>query len=137
MSDQHEHAELRNLYSRFSFTRDTHRHEEWVSLFEDDGVFDIDDGVFRGHDSLNRFSKTLEENLVAARVAIRHHVSDVEVTVKGDEATGRAYFEFYKVEEGIPTLAALGTYTDHFRRVQDGWKIAERKVRNITDLPFL
>ena len=134
MTDMNDVQLLHSIYAKFAFTRDSHAHDEWVSLFTDDAVFDIDGGIFRGREALIEFSKALEADLSGGGIKIKHCMASVDVVVDGDEARGRGDFQFYTIKGGVPTLGALGTYTDRFRRVGGQWKIAERVGRNDTDL---
>src|SRR3954471_22844955 len=122
---------IHQLYARFASARDRHLHEEWVSLFTEDGSLDIHSGSHKGHDSLMAFSLGVERATSAA--SAKHFVSNIDVAINGDEADGTAYFQYFRTVDGRPVLAGMGTYTDRFRRVGAEWKIVQRIGRTETD----
>ncbi len=65
--------------------------------------------------------------------ATHHNVCNVQVTVAGDLARGRAHF--YAVHQGINRCAGehytrWGEYDDYWVRTKAGWRVARRLYRN-------
>lgn len=115
---------IHRLCSRFGSTRDLNQHDEWVSLFTQDGSFEIPRiGPRRGHHDLRILSEELQ---LPDGVQAKHYVSNIDVAIDGDKASGTACFQFFKIVDGAPVLAAIGTYIDRFRRVEGEWKFASR-----------
>ena len=55
-----------------------------------------------------------------------HQLTNVTVTVDGDDATGRTYFTVLGVlESGLHPILA-GEYRDRFGRTAEGWEFRER-----------
>jgi SnoaL-like domain len=116
--------EIYRLCSRFGSTRDLNQHDEWVSLFTQDGTFEIPRiGPRRGHHDLRILSEELQ---LPDGVQAKHYVSNINVEIDGDEASGTACFQFFRIVDGVPVLAAIGTYIDRFRRIERTWKFASR-----------
>ena len=68
-----------------------------------------------------------------------HYISNVVVEVDGDEATSQCYVQawhwLHSTAEAGPNRNAdfvtIGTFLDKLRRTENGWRIAERRRRNI------
>jgi uncharacterized protein (TIGR02246 family) len=58
----------------------------------------------------------------------RHVVTTVAVTVDGDEAVARSYWQFYTDTDTAPALRSMGKYRDTFRRTADGWRLRHRHI---------
>lgn len=115
---------IHRLCSRFASTRDLDQHDEWVSLFTQDGSFEIPRiGPRSGHHDLRILSEELQ---LPNGVKAKHYVSNIDVAIDGDKASGTACFQFFKIVDGDPVLSAIGTYVDRFRRVEGEWKFASR-----------
>ncbi len=56
----------------------------------------------------------------------RHVVTTTAVTVEGDAARARTTWQYFAATDTAPTVAAMGTYADTFRRTPDGWRFASR-----------
>jgi 3-phenylpropionate/cinnamic acid dioxygenase small subunit len=66
--------------------------------------------------------------------ASQHLIGNVVVTLAGDEAHSVCYLQAQHVRNGTDggdTLIIAGRYTDHFVRIPDGWRIAERRLETI------
>lgn len=62
----------------------------------------------------------------------QHMVSNHQVSVIGDAATSRCYFQAQHVRqaaEGGPNYIVAGIYADDFVRTKAGWRIQNRKLR--------
>lgn len=58
--------------------------------------------------------------------ATMHQITNVTVTVDGDEATARSYFTVLQVTgQGLHPILA-GEYRDRFARVEGAWRFTER-----------
>lgn len=61
--------------------------------------------------------------------ASQHLIGTITVTVDGDAATSRAYFQGQHVRAGTPggdIYTIAGTYADTWVRTPDGWRISSR-----------
>ncbi len=61
-----------------------------------------------------------------------HHLTNSNITLKGDEATGMAYvYAFHRMAANNEPLHYWGRWIDRFKRTDEGWLIAERQVVGI------
>jgi hypothetical protein len=58
----------------------------------------------------------------------RHVISTISVMVDGDLAVSESYWQFYVHTDTNPTLRAMGTYRDTFRRTVEGWQLWHRQI---------
>lgn len=63
--------------------------------------------------------------------ASQHIISNHQINVTGDEATGRCYLHAQHVRrgaEGGPNYIVAGRYLDRYVRTPDGWRIIRREI---------
>jgi hypothetical protein len=99
--------------------RRTHRGEEVASLFVEDGVWDAGriGGRGEGHDGIVRVIDSFQRMPFAL-----HRVTNPDIRVKGDEATGKWHVIAYLSQpDGTPVMF-MGVYRDKFVRTPQGWK---------------
>lgn len=125
------------LLARIAHLADTGDPDDYIACFTHDAVWDLTDAT-----DLPMDVQTIEgrEALLAGvherRAAgiqgpgthTRHDVSSIAVTVDGDRATAHSYFRYYRGTDGIPTLAAMGSYTDAFVRDAGVWRLRRRTI---------
>jgi ketosteroid isomerase-like protein len=95
-----------------------------VELFTADGVFD-GLSVVRGRAHLLTFFAGLADG---GLTAFWHHVSNLEITVDGDDAVVGSLLWQPCVVEGVPHVAA-GRYADRLVRTGHGWRYSVKQVR--------
>ena len=74
--------------------------------------------------------KTMCETELAKLDATHHMVTNTSVTVDGDRANSRAYFQAQHVKESLAPdsqLLMAGWVDDEFERRAEGWRIVERR----------
>lgn len=125
------------LLARIAQLADAGDPEEYIECFTTDAVWDLTDATDLPMDVQ---SITGREALLAGvherRAAgiqgpgshTRHDVSSITVEVHGDRASARSYFRYYRSTDGIPSLAAMGVYTDTFVRGEAGWRLHRRTI---------
>ena len=64
-----------------------------------------------------------------------HLISNVNIEVDGDAATGKAYFHYYRNADAMPQITSMGVYRDQFRRTPEGWRMAKRVIHGPTVAP--
>ena len=122
-----EREQVRELYARYAFTIDYNRFEEWVRCFTEDGVFESPIfGRHQGSQGLLKFTAQYKESMGGAKVI--HVMSNLSFRLDGEHGTGGCYLNYYHVKDGKLSLAALGRYEDHLRRVNGEWLFESRKV---------
>jgi 3-phenylpropionate/cinnamic acid dioxygenase small subunit len=120
-------AEIQQLYARYSRTLDEKRHEEWLDCFTEDGVVEGPNfGRYGGREQLRQF--LVKYRSETKMFQMRHVISNLEVEIQGDSATGSCYILHYRTYRGHPELSAIGSYHDHLRKVGGKWLFADRKA---------
>ncbi len=120
---------IRETIARYAHLIDRGRLDEVVELFTEDGTLEAGDRApARGHAAIRAVFAGTGERLAAgtARPLIRHHVSNVVITLDGQEAAAaESYF-----------LAVTGRGPDHWGRYRDRlvlrhgrWLFQHRRVR--------
>ena len=90
-----------------------------VSLFTEDGTFEMGARQVRGRAELERFYAAVSDK--PPLPFIQNHV----IALSGDEATGTCSVEIRLIQDGEPYTAA-GWYEDVYRRVAGCWKFSRR-----------
>jgi len=120
---------IRDLVARYAHAADRGRLDELCALFTDDGALRIDEREpLVGRDAIRAFLGATRTSVRSETrsALIRHHVSNLQITVDGPEsATGVSYF--FVVSERGPDH--WGRYRDRYRPDADRWRFAERRVR--------
>jgi ketosteroid isomerase-like protein len=123
--DRLELLELEGAYARAYDSQDG---EAWAELFTVDGVYqsrpaeDTPTNLVHGREQLRAFAS----NQPASGV---HMIHTPTLTIRGDEATGRAHFQFRSVgREGraVSQREVTGCYDVRYVRTPQGWRIARR-----------
>lgn len=112
---------IRDILARYSLHIDSGEVDKWVSLFTDDGVFDVGFGAdpVVGREALRGFASSLE-------VGTMHHLfTDQVIDVDGDLATCTA--SAVVLSKGIVMVA--GRSFDEFQRVDGSWRIRYRSFK--------
>lgn len=118
-------TELVHAYCRFVDLLATH---ELAELFTEDCVVDYGPGLGRPIEGREMLEAALARGL-RRFAATSHHVSNVEITVQGDVASGTCYvLAWHKMVDGSPDAYLFGQYHDRFVRSDGSWKIAERRL---------
>ncbi len=69
--------------------------------------------------------------------ATSHHLSNVAITLDGDQATGVSYvLAWHRMADGKPDAWLFGQYHDRFVREPDRWRIAERRLLAAGEIGF-
>ncbi|MCW2855512.1 MAG: aromatic-ring-hydroxylating dioxygenase beta subunit [Marmoricola sp.] len=120
--------EIRDVLYRFARGVDRHDFELIRSCYHDDAV-DFH-GVFDG--SVSEYVDWAAENLPKFATATTHHVSNVLIDVRGDNALCESYVlaaHRYTRENGQRADFLCGArYVDQFQRRSGEWRIAHRQL---------
>jgi 3-phenylpropionate/cinnamic acid dioxygenase small subunit len=121
---------IRDLVARYAHAADRGRLDELGALFADGGVLRIDEREpLVGPDAIRSFLGATQSSVRSATrsALIRHHVSNLQITIEGREAASGASYFFVVTERGPDHW---GRYRDRYRPAVDGaWRFAERRVR--------
>jgi uncharacterized protein (TIGR02246 family) len=120
--------EIRALVAQYMYAVDTKDWDAWGDLLTDDVRFVLPGGVHEGRDGAVAFSGTAGEKAVAEEGSVvLHLLSNLLVTVDGDEAFGRAYLRYATAgtaSSGERMSDAICVLTWTFRREAGQWRIA-------------
>jgi hypothetical protein len=99
--------------------RRTHNGEAVASLFVEDGVWDAGKlgGRGEGHEGIVRVLNRFQEMPFAF-----HRVTNPDIHVSGDEATGKWHVIAYLSQADGTPMMFFGVYRDRFVRTPQGWK---------------
>jgi 3-phenylpropionate/cinnamic acid dioxygenase small subunit len=118
-----DHADLRNLYSRYCFALDYGTTPDLLDCFTEDGVFSLSDrGDFEGHEQIAVIIDASAES------RNRHMIMNILIDcVDGDTAEVRAYFLLIRTKDAA--VMSYGHYTDSALRCPDGvWRWTAKRI---------
>jgi hypothetical protein len=118
-------AEIRDLYTRYTYNGDRGRLAELAACFAKDGTLEFPGGKGTGPQGVAASLAGAAAD--PARTFTRHHVTNplIDVAEDGQSAKGRAYFSVY-CDNGVDHV---GTYNDTLCLTPEGWRFAYRQVR--------
>jgi hypothetical protein len=124
---------IRYTQSVYNSEGDRGRIDGLLSAFTDDGVLELERGVFSGKAAIREgLSSGVEARRQAAgdagrpRGLLRHNLTTSRVEITG-EATAEAWTYFFVVTS--IGLDHSGVYIDRFRRTDERWLISHRRVK--------
>lgn len=121
--------EIVALTVRYAWSLDNRRFDDLEQVFAPDGVADYGHlGVHTGLDAI----KAVNAGALARFDRTQHIVSNNQVSIDGDTATGRCYLHAQHVTRlpgGEHLYTVAGSYLDRYRRTDAGWRIAHRALR--------
>jgi hypothetical protein len=101
-------------------------HQDWktyASYFTDDGELLLGEQTAKGRDGIVTFLSALP-----ADTRVIHVISNSSYVIKGDTATGGAYWQDIGMAGSAPAVVAAGHYEDTLRKVGGAWKFAKRAI---------
>ncbi len=119
---------IRELIANYCFYYDDAMFEQWVDLWTDDAVFNVDGKTLRGRAALQQF--TCEARLVNGKPPVKHLTMNQVIEVNGHTAIARCYLlTMMKRKDGALTAVTAGVYNDKLVKTDRGWRFAERTLR--------
>jgi 3-phenylpropionate/cinnamic acid dioxygenase small subunit len=114
--------EIMDLFARYSQYVADHRHDDWASLFGDDGQMIGTDGVRgTGAAEMKRFIETMHDGWVVKQISSNHLVE-----VDGDEAKSTSDYVVFRMVDGAWAISSVGRYVDELRKDSSGWRFYRR-----------
>jgi 3-phenylpropionate/cinnamic acid dioxygenase small subunit len=121
--------EISDLLNRYADAVDRRDWEQWATCFTPDAKIDYSASGGASGD-LGEVRQWLSDTMKLFAMT-QHFVTNSQVDINGDEATGRAYFynpmTMTGADGGTDFLIVGGYYNDRFVRTPDGWRIADRR----------
>ena len=129
-----DHVEIQALNAAYTHSLDSGDAERWAETFTPDGVLEM---VAAGDSELTPLRiagrADLAEFAEGAHRAnggrMRNWQSQVMVTSTSEGAEGRCYLMLFRTLDGPATIQTSGVFTDRLVRTADGWRFAERTLR--------
>jgi 3-phenylpropionate/cinnamic acid dioxygenase small subunit len=131
------HVQVQRLVAQLALQADAGTLEDYLDLFTEDAVWEVPAndraGVPAarcvGHDEIATSVRQRRAlGVQGPGTGAMHHITTQEIEVHGEQATGRIYYQFVAIVDGVPTIRTLGQYRDRYRRTTNGWKLAHRVV---------
>ena len=120
-------AAIRDLRYEYCYSVDDRDWNGLVDLFTTDASLEYSGiGSFEGHDGVREFaneyvSETLE--------ATTHAVTNGQIEVDGDTATGRWYVVAFTTQTDGNCGIRWAEYREQYQRTKDGWRIASLQLQ--------
>lgn len=128
--------EIRNVIARLAHLADDGDVDEYVSLFTDDGVWQVLAGGSLPPLPAKKGKADIKAGVLERRAAgiqgpgthTLHTLSTTAVTVTGDKATARSYMNMMANTHTKPEVSISCIYNDEFVRQGGAWKLASRRI---------
>lgn len=120
-------AQIRGLVAQYATAADRRDGDAFAAVFTDSGVLVTPRGELRGHDRLRTVAERLARYDRTVHTVTDHRLASLD----GDEAVGATFCTAEHLTIGdvcVETYVMTIRYDDRFRRVDGGWRIAERRL---------
>ena len=125
---------IHDLLVRYTTALDSGDVDGIVSCFTEDGTLESPiTGTHTGHAEIRAFSERFA-GLLNRGVQLRHVISNLAVSVAGDEGTATCYLTNLMTVNGESQIGPPGRYECTLRRVDGEWLLRNRLV--LLDAPF-
>jgi 3-phenylpropionate/cinnamic acid dioxygenase small subunit len=123
-----EKDEIRELLTRYCHHYDDGDFTQWLALWTEDGLLDVDGQLYRGRAGLEAFTR--RALLVDGKPQMKHIVTNELISVDGERAEARCYLLVVrKAADGALFESTAGTYSDEIVKRSGRWHFAKRVVR--------
>jgi hypothetical protein len=151
LSDVEDDIAVRELIVRHDYCLDAMRDEEWLSLWTEDGAYDLlstltyPDGsvrtvakVWHGPDQLRQFISDPEVHHRPGFYGHSMHMASQEmmVNVDGDTATATSYSLLLQESDGAISILSGANSRWKLQRVDGAWRLHERRRRQVGSAEF-
>lgn len=116
---------IRDLLARYTYNGDRGRVAGLAACFADDGVLEYPGTRAVGPAAIAAALSGGSGERNPALTFVRHHITNPQIEVEGDQASARSYFSVH-TDIG---LDHSGTYSDVLVRTAAGWRFSRRLVR--------
>jgi SnoaL-like domain len=133
-------AEIEELQARYMFALDWFDADAYAGTFTEDGTLNWARGTVTGRDAIRKEVQGMRAALApyygddgsGKPVHLRHIITNISIQIKGDAATGNAYW--FEMSNNAPghtiKVGGFSHYEDTLRRVKSHWLFASRKIYN-------
>jgi uncharacterized protein (TIGR02246 family) len=126
MSEREDRQDISELLVRYATSIDRRDWPLFRTVFTDDCELDYGEiGAWKGVDAVTEFM----EKVHALAGHTMHRLSNIAITVDGDQALARTYLDGLMMAPDNKSAAnPIGFYDDEIVRTADGWRIARRRL---------
>ena len=110
---------VHNLLGSYGLLLDRLQVEEWLDLFSDDAVLDIDGNALDSREKRRGLTASAPRGLHVANLPV------IRGDLDGDGLSATSTFLFWNTEK---STTRLGWYDDTLVRVEDGWRFSLRRI---------
>jgi len=124
---------IRRCLARYGFNADLGRSEEYVALWSEDGLYDLDGGQLKGEPALREMI-TSPTGPHKSQIENRsmHAVGNLFIEIEGDTAFAEGYSVVWvRAADGVHHPRNAGYNHWDFRRKGDGWLMTRRLRREV------
>jgi len=129
MSEREDRQDISELLVRYATSIDRRDWPLFRTVFTDDCELDYGEiGAWKGVDAVTEFM----EKVHALAGHTMHRLSNIAITVDGDQALARTYLDGLMMAPDNKSAAnPIGFYDDEIVRTADGWRIARRRLTRV------
>lgn len=110
--------EIRTLMSKYCHGIDRHDEATFMSIWADDGVYELPRGQTAGIDGIRQLVRKVWREVPKCH----HHITNPLIDIDGDRATAATDVIYYRqTDDGVLQLLS-GTYAFRFSRIAGAWK---------------
>ncbi len=124
--------EIRDLLARYSFNADLNRNDALVKLWTDDGVFNLESGIWKGRSQIKQMLEGPVHQSITKRS--QHLMLDYKIDIHDDIAVAAGYVLVTVHWQGGFGIFRCGFRTFKFQRVEGRWLISE-SISRATENP--
>ena len=130
-------VEIAKLLAKLGQMADDGDLNEYAQLFTEDGSWIGPAGDTRTGraDIIAGAQQRRDDGIQGPGTNSFHLISNVNIEVDGDTATGKTYYHYYRNADATPQLTVMGVYRDEFRRTPEGWRMAKRVIHGPSVAP--
>jgi len=123
-------VEIAKLLAKLGQMADDGDLSEYAQLFTEDGSWTGPAGDTRTGraDIIAGAQQRRDDGIQGPGTNSFHLISNINIEVDGDTATGKTYYHYYRNADATPQLTTMGVYRDEFRRTPEGWRMAKRVI---------
>ena len=122
--------EICQIEGAYSSAYDGGRGAEWAALFVEDGIYQGRQLDGMSEQNFVQGRKALAEFCNSSKVSGIHHLNVPDISINGDDATGRVNFTFRAVgidnHRRVHLTEVQGYYDVAYKRTDQGWRIRRR-----------
>jgi hypothetical protein len=124
---------IRRCLARYGYNADLGRSEEYLALWSEDGLYDLDAGPLRGEPALREMiTSPTGHHKSAIENRSMHAVGNLFIEIEGDTAFAEGYsIVWVRGADGKHAPHTAGYNHWDFRRKGDGWLMTRRLRREV------